>query len=117
MGLGAVGPKADRFGETPVLLNSETWYLDYLWQAGYVGLFALMALAAIILLKLWRGRRDPAARLAMAVMVGLGAGALFIPVLDEPAVAIPMWTLVAFGLLSSERATDPAGADLPPAHT
>jgi hypothetical protein len=112
MGLGAVGPKSDRFGETPVLLNSETWYLDYLWQAGYFGLIALLGLAAIIFRRLWRGRRNAMSRVALAVTVGLAAGALFIPVLDEPAVAIPMWTLVAFGLLAAER--EPTTAETAP---
>jgi O-antigen ligase len=112
MGLGAVGPKSDRFGETPVLLNSETWYLDYLWQAGYFGLIAFLGLAAIIFRRLWRGRRNAMSRVALAVTVGLAAGALFIPVLDEPAVAIPMWTLVAFGLLAAER--EPTVAETAP---
>ena len=111
MGLGAVGPKSDRFGETPVLLNSETWWLDYLWQTGYIGLAALLALAAVIVRRLWRGRRNAMSRVALAAMIGLGMGAFFIPVLDEPAVAIPLWTLVAFGLLAAEGNESTAGAD------
>ena len=103
MGLGAVGPKSGRFGEPVVLINSEMWYLDYLWQAGYFGLFALFALAAVVVRRLWRGRAIPISRAALAVVVGLAAGALFIPVLDEPAVAIPMWTLAALGLLGVEE--------------
>jgi hypothetical protein len=114
MGLGSVGPKSDRFGETPVLLNSEMWYLDYLWQAGFFGLLALLALAAIIVRKLWSGRREAMSRGAIAVMGGLALGALFIPVLDEPTVAVPLWTLLAFGLLAAERAKD-AAEPLPPA--
>ena len=114
MGLGSVGPKSDRFGEIPVVLNSETWYLDYLWQAGFFGFLALLALVAVIVRKLWTGRREAVSRGAMAVMGGLALGALFIPVLDEPTVAVPLWTLLAFGVLAAERAavaTDP----LPPA--
>jgi O-antigen ligase len=107
MGLGAVGPKSGRFGETPVLLNSEMWYLDYLWQAGFFGLLVLLVLAGVIVRGLWRGRASPMARAALAVMVGLAVGALFIPVIDEPAIAVPMWTLIAFGLLASERAGTP----------
>jgi hypothetical protein len=108
MGLGAAGPKSGRFGEAPVVLNSEMWYLNYLWQAGAFGLLALLALAAIIIRKLWSGRRNVVSRSALAVMGGLAVGALFIPVLDEPAVAVPLWTLLAFGLLTAERSAPAA---------
>ena len=103
MGLGAAGPKSGRFGEAPVLLNSEMWYLNYLWQVGVFGMLAWLTLVAMILRRLWSGRRNAISMSAIAVMGGLAVGALFIPVLDEPAVAVPLWTLLAFGLLAADR--------------
>ena len=116
MGLGTAGPKSGRFGETAAdFISSEMWYLNYLWQAGYLGLLALLALAAIIVRRLWRGRRNALSRAALAGTFGLAAGALFIPVLDEPTVAIPMWTLLALGLLAAERTAATADAASPAA--
>jgi hypothetical protein len=94
------GAKSARFGQVAALdvLSSETWYVDYLFQAGYVGLLALIVLALAIARVLWIKRSIPVARAALAAAVGLAAGAVFIPVLDEPAVAIPLWALIGLGL-------------------
>jgi hypothetical protein len=40
----------------------------------------------------------PWARLALAVWLGLGLGAMFIPIVDEPDVALPMWSIGAIAL-------------------
>jgi hypothetical protein len=100
LGLGMAGAKSARFGEVDAssLLKSETWYIDYLLQAGYLGLLALLALAVLIARALWLRRRLPIARAALAAATGLAVGAIFIPVIDEPAVAIPLWSLIGLGL-------------------
>lgn len=107
IGLGMAGAKSARFGEVGAtdVLSSETWYVNYLFQAGYVGLLALIGLALTIARVLWIKRRIPVARAALAASVGLAAGAVFIPVLDEPAVAIPLWALIGLGLGSSLAST------------
>ncbi len=106
IGLGMAGAKSARFGEVGALdvLSSETWYINFLYQAGYVGLLALIGLALTITRALWTKRSIPVARAGLAAAVGLAAGAVFIPVLDEPAVAIPLWALIGLGLGSTVAA-------------
>ncbi len=106
LGLGMAGAKSARFDQVAALdvLSSETWYVNYLFQAGFFGLLALVALALAIARALWIKRSLPMARAALAAALGLAAGAVFIPVLDEPAVAIPLWGLIGLGLGSTVAA-------------
>jgi hypothetical protein len=103
IGLGMVGAKSARFGQvaTVDVLASETWYVNYLLQAGYLGLVALLVFVLTVVRALWIKRRIPVARAALAAAAGLSVGALFIPVIDEPAVAIPLWSLIGLGLGST----------------
>lgn len=104
MGLGTVGPKSVRFGEPgSEPFSSETWYLNYLLQVGIVGLAVLALFVLAILARLWRSRRVPLVRAAIAIAAGLAVGAFGIPVIDEPAVALPLWSILGLGLLLSER--------------
>ncbi len=116
IGMGMAGAKSARFGQVSAdnVLSSETWYVNYLLQAGYVGLLALLALVAVVARTLWRKRRIPEARAALAAAAGLAVGALFIPVIDEPAVAIPLWALIGLGLGSTATATTAAAASESP---
>jgi hypothetical protein len=103
MGLGTAGAKSARFGETAsdAVLNSETWYVDYALQAGYVGLALLLLLAGTIVVGLWRRRAGPLPRAVLAGILGLAVGAVFIPVLDEPSVAVPLWSLAGLAMASA----------------
>jgi hypothetical protein len=102
IGLGTAGPKSVRFGETGVGLNptihSETWYLTYAIQVGIPGLVALAILLVSLFRSLWIRRAAPMARAALAIGLGPAAGAVFIPILDDPAVAIPLWAIAAVGV-------------------
>lgn len=93
LGLGTAGPKAVRFGESPgsARILTETWYLVYAIQVGVLGLLLLLATGLVLLVELWRSRGSPLSRAAIAMGVGLGAGALFIPIIDEPTVFTPLW--------------------------
>jgi len=100
LGLGTAGPKAARFGETegrPRILT-ETWYLVYAIQVGIGGAALLAALAAAILARLWRARDGPFALACLGVGTGLGIGALFIPIIEDPTVWTPLWVLAALGI-------------------
>jgi hypothetical protein len=100
LGLGTAGPKAARFGETegrPRILT-EVWYVLYAIQVGVVGLLLLLAVAAELLVRLWRIRDGPLSRAVLAMGIGLGAGAIFIPIIDEPTVWTPLWTLAALAV-------------------
>lgn len=105
MGLGTAGPKSARFGgsgsEPPI--SSETWYVNYLLQVGLVGLAILALFVLAIVVRLWRSRNVPWSRAAIAIGAGLAVGALAIPVVDEPAVALPLWSVLGLGLLLAER--------------
>ena len=104
-GLGTAGPKSTRFegeGAAPPF-NSETWDLNYAVQVGLPGVALTGALIAVIGAALWRGRRHPWARAAAAAGVGLGTAALFIPIVDDPSVAVPLWALAGIGLAIAAR--------------
>ena len=110
-GLGTAGAKSNRFGEVIAsgFVNSEIWYVDYVLQTGYFGLAALFLLIAVVARGLWQRRRNSMSRAALAIGAGLLVGAFFIPVLDEPALAIPLWTLIGLGL-TYPRSGSGAGA-------
>jgi hypothetical protein len=100
LGLGMAGPKSTRFGEvgTAPVAASEVWYLTYAMQVGVPGLLLLAALVVTLMAALIRSRSVDWARLAIAVWVGLGLGAVFIPIVDDPAVAIPLWSIGGLAL-------------------
>lgn len=100
LGLGTAGPKASRFGETagrPRILT-ETWYVLYAIQVGAFGLALLGATALAILLRLWKTRDGPLSLLVIALGIGLGVGALFIPIIEEPTVYTPLWAFAGMAL-------------------
>ena len=111
LGLGTAGPKAARFGESasssPIL--TETWYLVYAIQVGIAGLGLLVATALLILAGLWRSRASPISRGVIALGLGLGAGALFIPIIDEPTVFTPLWAFGGLALAAGAVAADARG--------
>ncbi|MEA2519294.1 MAG: hypothetical protein QOF49_1374 [Chloroflexota bacterium] len=108
LGLGTAGPKATRFGESagPARILTETWYLVYAIQLGVVGLLLLVATAFVLLIDLWRSRGSPLSRAVIAIGAGLGAAALFIPVIEEPTVFTPLWAFA--GLAVAAAAVRPA---------
>lgn len=99
-GLGMAGPKSVRFGEvgTAPALASEMWYLTYAMQVGVIGFAALASLLVVVLAGLWRRHPAPWPTLALGVWLGLGVGALFIPIVEDPSIATPMWVLGAVAL-------------------
>jgi hypothetical protein len=105
MGLGTAGPKSVRFGESgsEPPISSEIWYVNYLLQVGLLGLAILALFVLAIVVRLWRSRNVPWSRAAIAIGAGLAIGALGIPVIDEPAVSIPLWSVLGLGLLLAER--------------
>jgi hypothetical protein len=116
MGLGAAGPKSARFGEPSGGMGptSEIWYIDFALQAGIIGLLALAGLVAVAAAGLWRRRMAPVAKAALALGFGLGAGAILIPVIDEPTVAIPLWALIGLGLATPAAAEPNASPETSP---
>jgi hypothetical protein len=100
LGLGTAGPKAARFDESegrPRILT-ETWYILYAIQVGVIG-FGLLAVTALtILRRLWRDRLRPMSRVALGIVIGLGAGAVFIPVIEDPSVFTPLWAITGIAL-------------------
>jgi hypothetical protein len=103
LGLGTAGPKATRFGESAGAnrILTETWYLVYAIQLGVLGLFLLIATAIVLLIDLWRSRGSPMSRAVIAIGVGLGAGALFIPVIEEPTVFTPLWAFAGLAVAAA----------------
>lgn len=102
LGLATAGPKAARFDQQegrPRILT-ETWYILYAIQVGLIG-FGLLAITVVTILRwLWRDRLRPISRVAFGIAFGLGVGALFIPVLEDPTVFTPLWAISGLALAS-----------------
>lgn len=102
LGLATAGPKAARFDQQegrPRILT-ETWYILYAIQVGLIG-FGLLAITVVTILRwLWRDRLRPISRVAFGIAFGLGVGAVFIPVLEDPTVFTPLWAISGLALAS-----------------
>lgn len=109
-GLGTTGTKSERFGRSAQpQTHSDIWYVTYTMQVGVAGLLVTGAFVVIALLTLWKTRSRPWSVLASGMLVGIGAGALFIPVVNEPAIAVPLWTLAGLAIAQSTAASGSAG--------
>ncbi len=100
LGLGTAGPKAARFDEQegrPRILT-ETWYILYAIQVGVLGLGLLLVTATTILWRLWKDRLRSLSRVALGIGFGLGAGAVVIPVIEDPSVYTPLWAIAGMAL-------------------
>jgi hypothetical protein len=103
-GLGTAGPKSTRFSGAEPTRHSEIWFLNFAWQVGLIGfaLAGMLVLAILVALFRQRSRSWPAA--AIGGLLALGAGAVFIPVLDEPAVSFPLWALIGIAIVDASHA-------------
>jgi hypothetical protein len=61
----------------------------------------------MILRRLWLERRQPLSRAVLGFGLGLATGALFIPIIEDPAVFTPLW---GFAGLALAAAASPVGA-------
>jgi len=103
-GLGTAGPKSTRFTGGEPVRHSEIWFLNYVGQVGLIGL-ALTALFVVAILgTLLPARERGWPSLAIGSLLALGAGAVFIPVVDEPAVAGTLWSILGIAIVDA-RAT------------
>ena len=109
LGLGTAGPKAARFDERSGMprILTETWYILYAIQVGIGGLILFATLVALILRRLWLDRRQPLSKAVIGFGLGLAIGALFIPIIEDPAVFTPLW---GFAGLALAAAASPIGA-------
>jgi hypothetical protein len=98
-GLGTAGPKSARFTGTAPIRHSEIWFMNYAAQVGLVGLALTAVLVVAILAALWAARKRPWPAVGTAALLALGAGAIFIPVIDEPAVAGPLWAILGLAIV------------------
>lgn len=103
-GLGTAGPKSTRFSGDEPTRHSEIWYLNFIWQVGMVGLLLAGILVVVMLITFFSARPRPWAAAAAAALLALGAGGLFIPVLDEPAVALSLWAILGLAIASTLKA-------------
>jgi O-Antigen ligase len=119
LGLGMAGPKSTRFGEvgSAPVAASEVWYLTYAMQVGVFGLLLLAALVWALISAFIKRRSLVWDRLAIGVWIGIGIGAVFIPIVDDPAVALPLWVIGALALAQivlSGHPAEPEGPDVLP---
>jgi hypothetical protein len=106
LGLGTAGPKSARFDEEPAnsRILTETWYILYAIQVGLIGFGILAVTAVTILRRLWLDRLRPISRVAFGIAFGLGVGAIFIPVIEDPSVFTPLWAITGLALATGAAA-------------
>jgi hypothetical protein len=101
-GLGMAGTKSERFSDdSQPQRHTDIWYVTYAMQVGIAGLVLTGAFVVVVLMALWRARSDRWSVLAAGLLIGLGAGAIFIHVVSDPTIAIPLWTLVGLAVARS----------------
>ena len=103
LGLGTAGPKASRFAEEVAggRILTEMWYLAYAIQVGIVGALVFAALVLAVLWRLWQTRAWPMSSAMLGVCLGLGVGAMFIPIIEDPSVFTPLWALSGLAIASA----------------
>ena len=117
-GLGTAGPKSDRFSESSQPdRHSDIWYVTYTMQVGIAGLVVTGAFVVVLLMTLWSARSSSWSVLAAALLMGIGAGALFISVVSDPTVAVALWTLVGLAVAQPAVVPGSAGTASTGAHT
>ena len=77
------------------------WYLVYAIQVGIVGFLAFAALGLAVLWRLWQGRAQAMSSAMLGICLGLGVGAVFIPVVEDPAVFTPLWAFSAIAIATA----------------
>ncbi len=103
-GLGTVGSRTKRFGDT-MHLHSESYYVQMGMELGAIGLLLYLLFvgaAAWTLFAMLRGTAPPGDRAilvaALAALLGISAGAMFIPALQDIAVGSYLWLVVGLGV-------------------
>jgi riboflavin transporter FmnP len=77
-------------------------------QVGIAGLVLTGAFVVVVLMALWSARSSSWSVLAAGLLIGIGAGAVFIHVVNDPAVAVPLWTLVGLAVAQTAVASGSA---------
>jgi hypothetical protein len=91
-GVGSTG-SASLFGDTHIVIENQ--YLLVAHETGWLGLGLFVAIYGLILLRLWRTRRDWKALGVWASGIGLGVIGLLLPVWVDDTVSIVWWGLAA----------------------
>ena len=94
-GIGSTG-SASLFGDQNVVIENQ--YLFTAHEAGWLGLVLFVAIFVIIMLRLWRGRRDWLSIGVFASGIGLALVGVIQPVWVDDTVSIVWWGLAAIAL-------------------
>jgi hypothetical protein len=91
-GVGSTG-SASLYGDAPVIIENQ--YLFVAHEVGWAGLATFTSLFTLILVRLWRQRRDWLALGVFASGIGLALIGLLLPVWVDDTVSIVWWGLAA----------------------
>jgi hypothetical protein len=94
-GVGSTG-SASLFTDKPVVVENQ--YLFIAHEAGWLGLLLFVALYGVVLVRLWRYKKDWLALGVFASGIGLGLIGLLLPVWVDDTVSIIWWGLAAIAL-------------------
>lgn len=99
-GIGSTG-SASLHGDAPIIIENQ--YLFIAHEAGWLGLVLFLALFSLVMLRLWRQRRDWLALGVFASGIGLALIGLLLPVWVDDTVAIIWWGLAAIAIAKKEN--------------
>ena len=99
-GVGSTG-SASLYTDSPVIVENQ--YLFVAHEVGWLGLGLFVAIFIVVLMRLYRARRDWQANAAFASGVGLAIIGVLLPVWVDDTISIVWWGLVA-AILAKEGA-------------
>jgi len=114
VGLGTVGSRTERFGDA-MQLHSESYYVQLAMELGIPGLILYLLFVFAIVATLFGVCRNvtdvgrqalPVA--ALAAVIGVSAGVMFIPALQDIAVASYLWFFAGLGIQIGEQTEENA---------
>jgi len=100
-GVGSTG-SASLYTENPVIIENQ--YLFIAHEAGWLGLVLFLAIFIIIMVRLWRGRKDWLTLGVFASGVSFALIGLIQPVWVDDTVSIVWWGLAAIALVGGSNA-------------
>lgn len=100
-GVGSTG-SASLYTDNPVIIENQ--YLFIAHEAGWSGLVLFIAIFVIVMVRLWRGRKDWLALGIFASGVGLALIGLLQPVWVDDTVSVVWWGLAAIALAGGKYA-------------
>jgi hypothetical protein len=101
LGVGSTG-SASLFGGAPVIIESQYLFVGH--ETGWLGLILFLALFIMIMVRLWRYKKDWLSLGTFASGIGLAFIGVLLPVWTDDTVSIIWWGLAAVAIAGGDNA-------------